>query len=92
MLCVAAAGCRVTFPLWQVWQSRHHLAASAAHPRHTNLLDTRRLVARIPGCASPWMAANTADLNERGRHQRPGHPCRHITQDICPVDLEPPDL
>ena len=70
MLCVAAAGCRVTFPLWQVWQSRHHLAASAAHPRHTNLLDNRRLVARIPGCASPWMAANTADLKAAGTSGR----------------------
>jgi hypothetical protein len=70
MICVAAAGCRVTFPLWQVWQSRHHPATSAAHLHHTNLLDTRRLVARIPGCASPWMAANSADLKAAGTSGR----------------------
>ncbi len=70
MLCVAAAGCSVTFPLWQVWQSRHHPATSEAHPCHTNLLDTRRLVARIPGCASPWMAAKTADLKAAGTSGR----------------------
>jgi hypothetical protein len=70
MLCVAAAGCSVTFPLWQVWQSRHHPATSAAHLRHTNLLNTRCLVARIPGCASPWMVANTDDLKAAGTSGR----------------------
>ncbi len=53
MLCVAATSCHVTYPLWQVWQSRHHPATSEVHPCHTNLLDTRRLVARMPGCTSP---------------------------------------
>jgi hypothetical protein len=29
---------------------------------------------------------------EGGRHQRPGHTCRHIAQDIRPIDLHSLDL
>jgi hypothetical protein len=45
---------------------------TAPDPRSgsATLLNTRRLIARIPGCASPWMVANTAVLKAAGTSGR----------------------
>ncbi len=54
----AAAGCVVTFPLMQDWQSLIHLGTSEFMPLHTSCAARSRRV-RVPGWANPWMAAKT---------------------------------
>ena len=63
---IGAEGCEVTFALWQSAHSRHHRPTSAAMPLHTNLEETKRLVALMPGWERLWIAENTFFFQLRG--------------------------
>jgi hypothetical protein len=52
--------CTVTFPLAQPVHSLHYVPTSVEQPRHTKRDVMMRRDARVPGCARPCMARNTA--------------------------------
>jgi hypothetical protein len=65
MACTGAAGC-LTLPLWHCWHARHMAATSLPTPFHTKRAVSMRFVARMPGCATLWMAWKTAGLSSSG--------------------------
>jgi hypothetical protein len=75
--CTATVACVVTLARWQCWQSRHHLVASVAIPRHTTHLDNNRFVARMPGWAKLCIRLNTACLSAAGINGLANHLKNH---------------
>jgi hypothetical protein len=66
MGCTAAVCCLEALALSHWWQFWTHAATSLLRPRHITLAAMSCLVARVPACASPWKAANTAGLSTSG--------------------------
>ena len=61
----------VTLALQQATHCLLHSLTSVASPGLTNLLLTRCVVARTPGCTNLWMVSNTCclkSLGTTGRH------------------------
>jgi hypothetical protein len=78
-----------TFPLWHCWQSRHMAATSLPTPFHTKRAAIVLLVARMPGCATLWMAWNTGRPIHQW-YQWPSNATYHVSQQTGSLYLDSP--
>ncbi len=82
-------GWDVTFPRWQLWQSRHQAATWDAKPGHTKRLEISLLVALMPGCARLCTASKMGWRKTSGTmglktpeeaSTKMGEPCSEISE------------